>query len=195
MGLSSNFGSAGTLNGTPIAAMGTSFPDYVIPITPSVAGSYLVIPVNAEREKTYRGVELEFYGNIAATAWAANELWLGFSMPSSNNYLRVRQYGTFGVTTSSAAMTTLATEFGLTNNWYPASTISTAWSLTSYASNVVEPISLIASSMIAPSASDMQNAVLTLPYLDGATHVLLRCPNASSTNQLHVAARKISRDL
>lgn len=195
MGLTSNFASAGTANSAPIAAMGTSYPDYVIPASPPSAGSYVVIPVNVEREKTFRGLELEFYGNLASTAWAANEVWFGFSMPSTSNYLRVRQYGTFGVTTGSTALTTLATEFGLSGSWYAGSTISTAWSLTSYASNIVEPISLISSSMLAPASSDMQNAVLILPYLDGATHVLLRCPNASATNQLHVAARKISRPL
>ena len=195
MGISNHLVGSGEAYAAAVAAFTTSFPDFAVPASPTSAGSYISIPLATDRVKTPRGLDIEFFGNAASTAYDANEVWLGFSLPGER-HVRVRQYGTIGLTTGATALTNLATELGLNgqHSWYPCSTISTAWSLKSYANNIVEPISLIASSAVAPSENDMANAVLTLPYLDGATHLIIRAPNATATNRLAVAVRAISMD-
>lgn len=195
MGYSSDFALGGVASGNAVDAFTTSYPDFCVPATPNPAGSYIVVPISVDREKTYRGADIEFYGNAASTAFAANEVWIGFALPGETN-LRLREYGTIGITTGSTALTNLRSAVGLppTSSWYPGTTISTAWAPTGYASNAVETTSLIPSSATAPSSSDMNAAVLTIPYLDGATHLVFRCPGTSSTLSLAVAVRKISRD-
>lgn len=196
MGYSSDF-LLGGVGGSAflVSDFGSSYPDYCVPLSVSPVGSYVVVPVNVNHEKTYRGADIEFFGNVASQAYTANEVWLGFALPGST-YGRVRQYGTIGLTTGSTAITRLGEALGLptTSSWYPCSTISTAWTPTGYANNVVEAISLIPSAATAPSASDMANSVLTIPYLDGATHLIFRLPDTTDTMKLGIAIRNISRD-
>lgn len=192
MGFSSHFSIDGKASGTSVAAFTSSYPDFAVPIVPPTPNSYIVIPMNTDATNTYRGAEIEFFANIASTAFAANEVWIGFDLAGAE-YLRVRKYGTIGVTSSATALTNLATQSGFTGSVYPCDTISTAWAITGYATSV-EAISGIASTAIAPSSNDMANAIIQIPYLDGATHLVFRCPNVSTANQLSVAVRKISKD-
>jgi len=154
----------------------------------------MVINVSALQAAGFRGVELEFLGNTASSAYSANAILVGSKIGGSSK-IQVKVLGTVGLTTASSAATDLTTALGLTGSWYPMDTVSTSWSSSSYGLNIVEGISAISNNAVAPSGSDMLNTVVSIPFLNGHTHIAISPTDTSTTKQMAVLLRGINMSL
>jgi len=82
----------------------------------------MVINVSSLQAAGFRGVELEFLGNTASSAYSANAILVGSKIGGSSK-IQVKVLGTVGLTTASSAATDLTTALGLTGTWYPMDTV------------------------------------------------------------------------